>query len=72
MKEILAEIPHAKLKLMELNLGELSSVRKFANDDSSKHAAIHLLINNAGVNASKVSPFNYFNCTLHFVNFILL
>jgi len=53
MQEIQSEIPQAKLELLEINLGELSSIRKFVATVNSRYPAIHLLINNAGVSSFK-------------------
>ncbi|HEY1833003.1 MAG TPA: oxidoreductase [Solirubrobacteraceae bacterium] len=54
IKRIQAEIPSAKLELLPLDLGDLSSVESFAAAvrDGSGADGIDLLINNAGVMAS--------------------
>ncbi|KAF7151398.1 hypothetical protein RHSIM_Rhsim02G0232600 [Rhododendron simsii] len=46
---ILKENPNAKLDVMELDLGSMASVRKFASEYKSLGLALNLLINNAGV-----------------------
>ncbi|KAI8569620.1 hypothetical protein RHMOL_Rhmol02G0291800 [Rhododendron molle] len=48
---ILKENPNAKLDVMELDLGSMSSVRKFALEYKSSGLALNLLINNEGVMA---------------------
>ena len=47
--EIRAEFPDADLEVRKLDLGDLSSVRVFADGYLSEHDSLHLLINNAGV-----------------------
>lgn len=49
MDEILAQVPDADLKLVQLDLGSLDSVRSFA--DSYAETRLDLLFNNAGVMA---------------------
>lgn len=49
--EILAEIPSAKLEVMRLDVGDLSSVREFADAFKAKYDRIDILANNAGVMA---------------------
>lgn len=46
---IRAELPRAKLEVLQLNLGELASVRRFARDFQLRHERLHGLVNNAGV-----------------------
>ncbi|CAL8122098.1 unnamed protein product [Orchesella dallaii] len=53
MEEISRENPSVTLELMELDLGNLSSIRKFASEVKSRYPAVHLLINNAGVSSFK-------------------
>ncbi len=48
---IQAEIPHATLELHQLDLSDLSSVRRFAETFRTAHASLDLLVNNAGVMA---------------------
>ena len=47
--EIRAEHPGAKLEVLTLDLGDLQSVRSFANQFLGKHDTLHGLLNNAGV-----------------------
>jgi NAD(P)-dependent dehydrogenase (short-subunit alcohol dehydrogenase family) len=49
MEQIRAGIPDASLKLVELDLGSLDSVRKAGKEILAAHGAIDLLVNNAGV-----------------------
>ncbi|XP_076891692.1 short-chain dehydrogenase TIC 32, chloroplastic-like [Bidens hawaiensis] len=46
---IVAEIPNAKVDVMELDLSSLASVRTFAADYCSSGLPLNILINNAGV-----------------------
>jgi len=48
---ILKENPNGKLNVMELDLGSMASVRKFASEYKSSGLPLNLLINNAGVMA---------------------
>jgi NAD(P)-dependent dehydrogenase (short-subunit alcohol dehydrogenase family) len=48
---IRSEVPSAALEELELDLGSLDSVRAFARSVASGHAAVDLLLNNAGVMA---------------------
>ncbi|PHT57710.1 Short-chain dehydrogenase TIC 32, chloroplastic [Capsicum baccatum] len=48
---ILKEIPQAKIDVMELDLGSMASVRKFAAEYNSTGYPLNILINNAGVMA---------------------
>jgi NAD(P)-dependent dehydrogenase (short-subunit alcohol dehydrogenase family) len=48
---ITAEVPGARIEVAELDLASLASVRAFAKRFRSEHAALDLLINNAGVMA---------------------
>ncbi|PIN01647.1 Dehydrogenases with different specificities (related to short-chain alcohol dehydrogenases) [Handroanthus impetiginosus] len=48
---IIKEIPDAKIDVMELDLGSLASVRKFASEYNSLALPLNFLINNAGVMA---------------------
>jgi NAD(P)-dependent dehydrogenase (short-subunit alcohol dehydrogenase family) len=48
---IRAGVPDARLESMELDLASLASVRRFASELAARHAAIHALVNNAGVMA---------------------
>jgi len=47
--QILIQVPKADLELMEIDLGSLQSVRKFAESYKSKFDRLDVLINNAGV-----------------------
>lgn len=49
--QLLAEIPHATVSVMELDLASLESVRRFAGQYSDTRSGLDLLINNAGVMA---------------------
>jgi len=51
MQKISAEIPHAKLEVLALDLADLSSVRRFADTLMQRHERLDLLCNNAGVMA---------------------
>ncbi|MFF3678512.1 oxidoreductase [Streptomyces sp. NPDC002120] len=46
-----AEVPGAEAEFMELDLADLASVREFATSYGQRHAALDLLVNNAGVMA---------------------
>ncbi|MFB7180610.1 oxidoreductase [Streptomyces sp. NPDC056257] len=46
-----AEVPGAEAEFMELDLADLASVREFATAYGQRHAALDLLVNNAGVMA---------------------
>ncbi|KAG5593230.1 hypothetical protein H5410_043744 [Solanum commersonii] len=50
-ESILKDIPRAKLDVMELDLGSMESVRKFASEYNSTGYPLNILINNAGVMA---------------------
>ena len=50
-----AEVPNARLQLLELDLADLTSVRGFAAAVAGQHRAIDLLVNNAGVMAPPFS-----------------
>lgn len=47
--EIEAAVPDAQLEVMALDLGDLSSVRRFADDFRARYDHLDVLINNAGV-----------------------
>lgn len=53
-REIGRADPHAQVEIIQLDLADLSSVRKFAETFKTRYAALDLLINNAGV---MVPPF---------------
>jgi NAD(P)-dependent dehydrogenase (short-subunit alcohol dehydrogenase family) len=48
-EKIRARHPHADLEVLELDLADLASVRKFAENFKNGHSRLDLLINNAGV-----------------------
>lgn len=48
-KQILEQIPEAKLKVMHLDLGDLDSVRVFADQFKKSNSRLDILMNNAGV-----------------------
>ncbi|QEO09736.1 SDR family oxidoreductase [Protaetiibacter larvae] len=47
--ELLAENPAARLELRRIDLGELATVRAFADDELADDRPLHVLVNNAGV-----------------------
>lgn len=49
--EILRQFPQAKLELMALDVGDLSSVREFAQEFKAKYDRLDVLYNNAGLMA---------------------
>ena len=51
MQDIRKEVPDAKLDFMPLDLADLKSIRSFAQEFSTRHTKLDLLINNAGVMA---------------------
>jgi NAD(P)-dependent dehydrogenase (short-subunit alcohol dehydrogenase family) len=48
-KEIRAEVPDAKIHVMQLDLGELDSIRAFATEFIKKFKKLNVLLNNAGI-----------------------
>jgi NAD(P)-dependent dehydrogenase (short-subunit alcohol dehydrogenase family) len=44
-----AELPGARLQILQIDLGDLSSVRRFAESFRKDHQTLDLLINNAGI-----------------------
>ncbi|MHA1911095.1 MAG: oxidoreductase [Candidatus Kariarchaeaceae archaeon] len=48
-EKIRAKVPEAKLEIIQLDLSDLSSVKKFAETYSAKHEALDMLLNNAGI-----------------------
>ncbi len=50
-EELIKAVPGAKIDLIEMDLGSLDSIRKFAEAFNDKYDHIDLLINNAGVMA---------------------
>ncbi len=49
--EIAAAIPNASVEVSKLDLGDVASVREFADRMSAEHDRVDLLVNNAGVMA---------------------
>ena len=49
VSRITDEYPAAKVSIMHLDLGDLKSIRSFANEFLAKHNTLDILINNAGV-----------------------
>ena len=47
--KILKDVPDAKLKLMELNLGDLESIKQFAEEFKKEFEKLDVLLNNAGI-----------------------
>ncbi|QQE11871.1 SDR family NAD(P)-dependent oxidoreductase [Planctomycetota bacterium] len=58
MNKLLAEVPNAKLDFMQLDLCDLSSVRKFAQNFRGKYSKLNYLINNAGIMVPPYSKTN--------------
>lgn len=52
LRRILQEAPEAKVKLMQLDLGDLDSVGEFARRCENTLGDLHLLVNNAGIMAT--------------------
>jgi NAD(P)-dependent dehydrogenase (short-subunit alcohol dehydrogenase family) len=51
VRQIDQECPEAKAELMQLDLSDLASVRRFAGDFASHYGGLDILINNAGIMA---------------------
>src|SRR5262245_40013183 len=49
VERIRAQHPNADLEIMELDLADLASVRRFADDFKARYSRLDLLINNGGV-----------------------
>lgn len=49
LQNIQANLPGASIELMQLDLADLSSIRRFVEEFHSRYDQLHLLINNAGV-----------------------
>jgi NAD(P)-dependent dehydrogenase (short-subunit alcohol dehydrogenase family) len=47
--QIKATNPSAHLELMELDLADLNSIRRFSEEFHKKYTSLHILINNAGI-----------------------
>ena len=52
LRRIRNHVPRAKIDLMQLDLGDLGSVGRFADQFTSTHESLELLINNAGIMAT--------------------
>jgi protochlorophyllide reductase len=51
LRDVRSKAPNASVELMQLDLGDLSSVRSFAEGFQSKYDRLDILINNAGIMA---------------------
>jgi NAD(P)-dependent dehydrogenase (short-subunit alcohol dehydrogenase family) len=49
VKRIKNEISNADLKVLQLDLADLASIREFASDYTKNYNSLHILINNAGI-----------------------
>lgn len=49
IKTIKSKVPNAKLELMQLDLADFNSIRKFSEAFHQKHPKLNILINNAGI-----------------------
>lgn len=49
LNAIRTELPQAAVEMMELDLADLLSIRRFAHEYKSRYAQLHILINNAGI-----------------------
>ena len=52
--QIQNEIPYADLGLIQLDLADMTSIKKFANDFINKYDHLDILINNAGIIRNKL------------------
>jgi len=48
-KEILKDVPRGEIKVMQLDLGDLESVKNFASEFKIVHTKLDVLLNNAGI-----------------------
>ena len=48
-REILAAVPHANVRVMKLDLQDLSSIQKFTNEFNEDAGRLDVLLNNAGI-----------------------
>ena len=49
VRQIVQEYPEAKAKLLQLDLADLASVRRFADEFTSHYDRLDIVINNAGI-----------------------
>ena len=49
VRQIAQEYPEAKAEFLQLDLSDLASVRRFANEFTSRNGRLDMLINNAGI-----------------------
>jgi NAD(P)-dependent dehydrogenase (short-subunit alcohol dehydrogenase family) len=49
LRQIAQEVPGAKAELIQLDLSDLASVRRFADEFTSRYDSLDILINNAGI-----------------------
>jgi acetoacetyl-CoA reductase len=54
LEAIKRENPNAKLDLMQLDLADLNSIRKFSDKFHSKYSKLDVLVNNAGITKDSV------------------
>jgi NAD(P)-dependent dehydrogenase (short-subunit alcohol dehydrogenase family) len=75
VRRIALECPGAKAELLQLDLSDLASVRRFAGEFTSRYDRLDILINNAGVMntpfAKTVDGFEYQFATNHLGHFAL-
>ena len=50
--DIRKSVPHAKLRVMQLDMGSLASVRRFSAEFTASKLPLHILILNAGIMAT--------------------
>ncbi len=75
VQSIKAAIPHAKVELLSLDLGDLDSVRRCAASFLAKGLPLHVLVNNAGLAGGKgmtTSGFELAFGTNHIGHFLLV
>ena len=48
-EDIIKEFPDSRIEVMQLDLGDLESVRNFAGEFTSKYKKLDILLNNAGI-----------------------
>jgi len=51
-EQLLEQIPTATIEVMQLDLADLASIRRFAESFKANHDLLHILVNNAGVMAT--------------------